>query len=274
MQVKYGFRKELFQFVRTFRMGGLLIAVLSFSAADPLMYRMLQYMVVMMEEMGYDYGEVGSLYNEVMNAPMIHGMSMASICSSLLLVIMLVLMSPAGGEQKKRATIIPFTSGLDYSGYLVPKFVIYPLFTLIGSFAAACISGLLCNALFPDPISTGMILLAALCAGLFNAFIICVYLSAGLCTSHPAITAVSVFIGISLVQIILNALQLDDFNPFTLLNLASGGLYADDFVLADNAANISVAIALTLIIAVLMYLLAYAVLKAKKINNREDKPEF
>ena len=274
MQIKYGFRKEFYHFIRTFRMGGILIAVLSFALADPLMYRMLQYMVAMMEEMGYDYGEVGTMYNEIMTAPMIHGMSMANICSSLLLVIMLVLMSPAGGEQKKRATIIPFTSGLEYGGYLVPKFVIYPLFTLVGTFVAAIVSGLLCNALFTDPVSPAMLLLAAICAGLFNAFIIVVYFTIGLCTSHPAVTTISVFIGISLVQIILNALQLDDFNPFTLLNLAAGGLYSDGFVLSENIANISVAVALTLVISGLLYLLTYAVLKSKKINNREDKPEF
>ncbi|MGN0651270.1 MAG: hypothetical protein ACI4KM_12615 [Oscillospiraceae bacterium] len=274
MQIKYGFRKEFYHFIRTFRMGGILIAVLSFSVADPIMYRMLQYMVEMMEEMGYDYGEVGNLYNEIMTAPMIHSMSMANICSSLLLVIMLILMSPAGGEQKKRATIIPFTGGLEYSGYLVPKFVIYPLFTLAGSIAASLISGALCNLLFVQPIAPQLLVLTALCAGLFNAFIIVVYLTIGLCTSHPAITTVSVFIGISLVQIILNMLGLNDFNPFTLLNLAAGGLYSEDFVLSENIANISVAIALTLLICGLLYLLTYAVLKAKKINNREDKPEF
>ena len=76
------------------------------------------------------------------------------------------------------------------------------------------------------------------------------------------------------MQIILNALQLDDFNPFTLLNLAAGGLYSDGFVLSENIANISVAVALTLVISGLLYLLTYAVLKSKKINNREDKPEF
>lgn len=274
MQIKYGFRKELYHFIRTFRMGGILIAVFSFSLADPLMYRMLQYMVAMMEEMGYDYGEVGTLYNEVMNAPMIYGMSMANICSSLLLVIMLILMSPAGGEQKKRATIIPFTSGLEYSGYLVPKFVLYPLSTLVGTFAASCVSGLMCNLLFDSPIAFEMILLTATCAGIFNAFIIAVYLAIGLCTSHPAITTISVFIGINLVQIILSALQLDDFNPFTLLNFAAGGLLADSFVLSENIANIMVAIVLSFVIGGLMYLLTYAVLKAKKINNREDKPEF
>lgn len=274
MQIKYGFRKELCHFIRTFRMGGILIAVISFAVADPLMYKMLQSMVSMMEEMGYDFEDVGTIYNELMNAPMIYGMSMANICSSLLLVMMLILMSPAGGEQKKRATIIPQTSGLEYSGYLVPKFVLYPVSAFIGAFAAACVSGALCNLLFTEPIPFEMILLGAVCAGLFNAFIIAVYFAIGLCTSHPGIAAASVYIGISLVQIILNALQLDDFNPFTLLNLASGGLYAEDFEINENIVNISVSIALTLLIGGLMYLLTYAVLKAKKINNREDKPEF
>ena len=38
MQIKAGFKKEWFQFSRTFRLWGILIATVSFSLADPLMY--------------------------------------------------------------------------------------------------------------------------------------------------------------------------------------------------------------------------------------------
>ena len=59
------------------------------------------------------------------------------------------------------------------------------------------------------------------------------------------------------------------------LALAAGDVVAvDDFVLADNAASIIVGIVLSVVIAVMMFVLTLSVIKSKKINNQEDKPEF
>ena len=46
------------------------------------------------------------------------------------------------------------------------------------------------------------------------------------------------------------------------------------FVLAVNVASIIVGIALSVVIAAMMFVLALTVQKARKINNQEDKPEF
>lgn len=280
MQVKYGFKKEWLQFTRTFRLGGILLGILSFSIADPLMYWALDLMMkTVMSSMGSvgvtgadAFAEVAGIFGD---ASLVFSGTMAEFCSTSLLIVMLVLMSPCGGEQKKRATIIPSCAGLEFSSYLIPKYVLYPGTVFAASFIACCISGGLCNALFSSgKVEFGMILLAALMCAVFMTFYIVVYMSIGLCSSRPGVVTVLMYIGISLVQIILTSLDLTKFHPLTLRSLVTGEMFAEDFVLADNAASIAVGIALSVVIGVMMYILTLTVLKGTKINNQEDKPEF
>ena len=82
------------------------------------------------------------------------------------------------------------------------------------------------------------------------------------------------YIGVSIVQMILMSLDLTKFHPLTLRSLVIGEMFRDDFVIADNAASIIVGIVLSVVIAVMMFILTLSVIKSKKINNQEDKPEF
>lgn len=280
MQIKAGFKKEWLQFTRTFRLGGILLGIISFAFADPLMY---WGMGLLMQAISDSYGMIGSTSTDIDSAlGMLFGsagttysVTMAELCSTSLLIVMLVLMSPCGGEQKKRATIIPSCTGLDFFNYLVPKYVLYPSVIFVTSFVSCCISGGLCNLLFDsDRIGMGMILLGAVMCAVYMAFYTVVYMSIGLCTSRPGIVTVSMYLGVSLVQIILTSLDLTDFHPLTLRTLVCGGMFSEDFVLADNVASILVGIALSVVIGVMMFILTLTVLKGKKINNQEDKPEF
>lgn len=132
MQIKAGFKKEWFQFSRTFRLWGILIATVSFSLADPLMYWAMNALLGSLTDTDM-YGSIGgavdienSLGMLFGNAGSVFAGTMADLCATSLLIIMLILMSPCGGEQKKRATIIPSCSGLDTFSYLIPKYVMYP----------------------------------------------------------------------------------------------------------------------------------------------------
>lgn len=286
MQIKYGFKKEWLQFTRTFRLGGILIAIFSFAFADPLMYMLLNVMMNYMSNIDYSqmtaslgmgtgadtFEAVSGMIND---SGLIFSMTMADLCATSLLIIMLILMSPAGGEQKKRATIIPSCCGLKYFNYLVPKFVIYPLTVFGGTFLAAMTAGGLCNMLFKENhIDLGMMLLAAFLCAVYAAFITSVYLSIGLCTSKPGVVTVLVYLGTSLVEIILTSLDLTKFHPLTLRALVTGEMFMGDFELSENIVSICVGTLLSIIVMVLMFFMAYAVLNAKKINNQEDKPEF
>ncbi|MBS7370202.1 MAG: hypothetical protein KIG62_08710, partial [Oscillospiraceae bacterium] len=157
-QIKYSFKKEWLHFFRTFRFGGVIIAIFSFAISDPLMYRMMLGMMNMLGEvmsettLSADISAAQDAMSMVTgmfaDAGMVFAMTMADICAMAVLIVTLILMSPAGGEQKKRATIIPMASGLDYYNYLVPKFVMYPSVTFVLTFLSAVIAGGLCNALF------------------------------------------------------------------------------------------------------------------------------
>ena len=289
MQLKYSFKKEWLHFSRTFRIFGMILAIFSFAIADPLMYRALGAIMDMAASGGMDaitgaaavgvqaggadvLGEISSLYND---AGLIFGVTMAEFCSTSTLIIMLILMAAAGGEQKKRATVIPACSGLEHFNYLFPKFIVYPLSVFAVTFVSCICAGALCNALFTvNIVGWDMVVLAAALCSVYMAFITAVYLSIGLCTGRPGIVTVFMYIGTMLVQIILSGLDLEKFNPFTLRSLVSGGMFSDDFVLADEMMSITVGTVLAIAVSVLMFLLCLAVQKAKAINNREDRPEF
>ena len=279
MQVKYGFKKEWLQFTRTFRLGGILLGILSFAIADPLMYAGLNYLMSItvqasepMASTADIMGEMTGIFN---SASLVFSGTMAEFCSTSVLIIMLVLMSPCGGEQKKRATIIPSTARLEASSYLIPKYVLYPGTVFAVSFIACCISGVLCNAMFDlDKVDPGMLLLAAIMCAVYMAFITAVYMSIGLCTSRPGVSTVLMYIGVSIVQIILTSLDLTKFHPLTLRSLVTGEMFSEGFVLEDNIASIAVGVALSFVIGVMMYVLTFAVQKGTKINNQVDKPEF
>ncbi len=285
MKLGFSFKKEWLQFSRTFRFLGLMISVFSLALGTPLLYRAMQYFMGMMNEMSTElaevdpsmqgYGDVFTTTAELLGqGQLIFSMTVADLCNTSLLIAMLILMSPCGGEQKKRATIIPACSGLDYNAYLLPKFILYPAVFVGATFIAAILAGLLCNGLFDCNLSMGTILLAALLCAIYLLFIFTIYMAASLCTSHPAIMTISVYFGQGLIQIILTSMGLSKFNPFALYSLISGQMFAESFSLNDEMANIVVSCVLSVVIAVLMYLLALSMLKAKKINNQEDKPEF
>lgn len=282
-QIKAGFIKEWLHYSRTFRFLGTIIAIVSCAFSNPLLYRLIMMMydsILSSPDMAEALGESGTETFEMAqdmlsSAAVVFPAALNEICVTGMLVVMLLLMAAAGGEQKKRATIIPAAAGLDYFSYLLPKFVLYPCTVAALTFICGTGAGFLCNALFPvGKISAGMILLASLLCAVYVAFIIAVYISIGVCTSRPGVVTVLMVVGTSLVMMILSSLNLTKFQPFTLRSLCTGEMFAEDFDLAANAASMIVGTALSIVIGVIMFFLAYAVLKAKKINNREDAPEF
>lgn len=225
----------------------------------------------MLGEMGMN--DMLDLYKD---AGIMFSTTITTFAAGPILVIMLLLMSAAGGEQKKRAMIVPMCSGLQYKSYLLPKFVIYPTTVFATTFAAAVVSGLLCNMMFENnKVTVGIILLSSLLIAIYNSFIISVYLSLGLCTSKPGVMAALLYVGQMILQTLLSGIGLRDYHPFALLNYVGGEMVMEDFSLAEKAPAIIVSAAISIVISVLMYFLALGVLGAKKTDNQAEKePEF
>lgn len=295
MQLKYSFKKELSHFTHTSRIWGVIIAVFAFAVFMPLLCKAMSNMLVIASQNPLDRNfaavshdtaanaaqpgeaDVAAALEVYSNAGFVFTMTLVAICSYSLLIIMLVLIPAAGGEQKKRAMIVPMCSGLKYQNYLIPKFVVYPLFVFVISFFGAMTAGGLCNSMFSiNRIAFPMVVLAAFMCGVYMAFIFSVYLSLGICTSRPGVMTALVFVGQMLLQSILEGAGLIDYNPFTLLTLIGSGQFGGDAsAITDRGASISVAVALSLAIIVGMYFFALGILNAKKIDNtQEDRPEF
>lgn len=296
MQLKYSFKKEWSHFFRTLRFWGVIAAILGFAVSNPLMFK---FVAVLMNEVmpgisessdsdilnqasinlsnqigGIDISDALSMYSD---AGLMFSVSLASFATYGLLIIMLLLMSAAGGEQKKRAMIVPLCSGLEYKNYLIPKFIIYPLFTFAVSFVSALIAGGLCNSMFEDnKITAGKLLLTALDMSVYMMFIVCIFLSLGLCTSRPGLLVPSIFLGQMLIESLLNSLGLLRYHPFALLSYVDSGIItSSEYPFEDELPSFITAIVLSVVISVMMYFLALGVLKAKKINNQKDiEPEF
>ena len=289
MQIKYGFQKEWLHFSRTFRFGGIIIAIFSVALATPLLYK---FMIALLEWTEGQFsamtagdvftqedidsltgmGAMGELFND---ASIVYSIALADLTATALLIIMLVLMSPCGGEQKKRATIIPSCSGLEFKDYLLPKFVLYPSVIFVTTLLAGIVTGVLCDAMFTEGhIGVPSILLNSFICAVYEAFILCIYMCLGLCMSRPGIATIIIYFGQNLVNIILMNLGLTRFHPFTLYNLISSATIKEGNDISAETASIIVAVVLAVVIAVLMYFITLAVLGAKKINNQEDRPEF
>lgn len=281
MQIKYSFKKEWLHFLRTFRFGGMMICIFSFAAANPLLYKALYALARYMADSGLSQeaasagGDVEVLAEASANAGVVFCGTLLELCATSFLVITLLLMQPFGGEQKKRATVIPFCSGLQYKSYLIPKFVLYPSAMFVGNFLGGCAAGILCNAIFTEgTVAVGTIIFGSLIAAVYSVFALSVYMTLGLCTGRPGIMVIVVYLGQTLLQQLLMYMGLISYNPFTLyFAVSSGVILAEDFG-QNDLISIIVGAVLALIIAFVMYWIALVSLKAKVINNRENKPEF
>lgn len=293
-QLKYSFKKELAQYFRTFKFLGMVLAIFGFAITNPLMAKFSAVLLSSMDGMsmpsqtsqistsfsGADEGLLGSIdisdvvamYN---NGALMFAESLVSFASYSLLIVMLVMRSAAGGEQKKRAMIVPLCSGLQNKNYLLPKFIIYPLSMFAMTFLGGLVSGGLCGALFENwNVSVGMVMLGSLLMAVYMMFVITIYLSLGICTSRPGIMTGAVFVGQMILQSLLEGMGLKDFQPFSLVT-AVNYMFADDGYVSEKMPSILTALGLSLVICVLMYFLALGVLSAKKIDNQEeDKPAF
>lgn len=291
-QLKHSFKKERALFVRRYHLLGMLLGIFGFAVVSPLLCKAMDSMMKIANEMEFPTqtaavsmasggvsGTAGldSMMGMFQSASFSFGYTISQIIAYSLLIIMLVTRSAAGGEQRKRTMIVPMCSGLQYQNYLIPKFVIYPLSTLVLTFLGGMTAGGLCNALFSvDRVSFGTIAFGSLIMAVYCAFIVTIYLALGVCTSRPGLMTGAVYLGQMILPSLLEGMGLTDYQPFSLMSEASLiVMRGEDFELSERLPSIFTAMGLCVVISVLMYFLAWGVLNAKKIDNtEEDKPAF
>ena len=275
--IKSGIKKELMLFTRGFKLLGVIITILAISLLYPFTYKSMELMANQISDMGQQFGgetqgqvenSAASINNMLGSISEMYGGSMvgfktgvSSLTSTGSLVIMLLLMSAAGGEQKKRSVIMPTCAGLSPSGYVMPKFIVYPLAIGLMSFIGGMITGGISNLIYNNELIISDIVFSSVCSAIYMFFITAVYFLAGLSTGRPGISVIIVYAGSTIVPLILQALNIDKYNPFTLQTLLMSSYSEADMN------NFILSTVVSVVLSVISCLLTLMITTLRKIDN-------
>ena len=270
MQVKAGLNKELLAFSRTKKLLILACVFIGLSVFSPLM---IAGMGALMDSMSGTYEELGmdvSGMTEELSSSALLGVSsqISDISFAGLLVFLLLINSFAGGEQKKRSIVIPQSSGLGSTAYILPKFIVYPLtifiLSLLGVFAASVVSALVFE---NNDIVSSRVLMAGVIVGVCNMLYVCLHLALGTATGKAGMSSAICIVASFLLPnffFILDAAPV--YNPFTMNLTAVSVLYGGE-AFSDLIISILIAFALMAV----AYYIALFVQNAKRIDNSGDE---
>lgn len=277
MKLKHALKKELMFFSRTFRMFGVILSIVIFGFADPIMIKgmgaMMSGMAQVVEEQSAGMDEpifteedlgIFEMFSDLSATDMV-SMSVGDFANTSTLIVLLILMGAAGSEQKKRSVIIPRCAGLTSKMYVTPKFIIYPLTGLVSGFVGMMISGGMSALLFEGSVEIMPLLLSAFSVGLYISFIIVLQLTLGLCTAKPGVSVITVLVAASLIPTLLQSFRVDKFNPFALPGVAMSAFKE------INTLNTVVSLVVTVIISLILYFTTLFVLTARQIENEGNE---
>ncbi len=304
--LKTGIKKELMFFTRSFKMGGIIIAAIGIAVLSPLMMKLSGMMLNSLESfdasdldngvsinitlesaagrelrtedmVSLEPGDIMSVFGDDNLAPLGILSAFGDTTSTFLLIFMIVTMSGAGGELKKRSMIIPRNAGLSTKLYVLPKFLVYPLAAAVFSFIAIISAGAVTKLVFASVYELDIIklLLIALIAAVYNAFMITLYFTLGLCTARAGIATIILYGGGAVLSLLFASFGADKFHPFALKNeaqniLMSGGSDVSNLMSSGEADMINIwgSVGVSLLIMILCYFITVFVISAKKVDNR------
>jgi len=266
MQLKAGYSKEMKAFIRTNRFVILISVFVALGILYPLLIRGMGALMIAMSDTYYEMGMDVSVLVEQLGSNSTYGLTNALSALTVigLLVFLILINGFAGGEQKRRAIIIPQNSGLESFSYLLPKFIIYPLsifaFTVISVIIAGVVSVWAFE--YNDIIPINLFVAAAL-AGLFNMFYVCLHLALGTSTGRAGMSsAICIVVSILLSDALSLAGIVPAFNPVTMHVTAT--LIASG---AEMRPGIIVGVGITLALMFTVFAIALFVQNAKRIDN-------
>ncbi len=272
-----GIKKELLMFVRCHKLLGIIILLVAISGAYPLLYKFMEVMMEQMKELGgpAEIGEaVDSMTSAIDSLTALYGGSLANagfytavmgFTNEGFLVIALLLMSTAGGEQKKRSVIMPNCAGLTPAGYVMPKYIIYPILSFITVLLGTLITMGITNVMYNTSLNINDVLISGFSAAVYVMFMISLYMLIGLATGRPGISVIIMYLGTALVSLLLQSVNIDKYNPFALLNMIMVSYnYAD-------MNNFALSIAVSVILSVICCVLTLMVCSLKRFSNTEGE---
>lgn len=272
-----GIKKELKLFTRGFRLWGILIAIVGIALMYPGMYKLIEIMAEMLKAVSAEAGvsadeAISSITNMLDSLTLLYGGSLANVgfftgiasfTAEGFLIMALLLMATAGGEQKKRSVIMPNCAGLTPAGYVVPKFVMYPAMIGVLGFIGAVLTALFSQLMFGGTIPFESIVFSGACVAFYLVFMISIYFLFGIATGRPGIGVVIIYFGSALLPTLLGAFDINKYNPFALQGMIMTAPADADMQ------NFWLSIVVTIVLTVICCLLSLIITTVRKIDNSE-----
>lgn len=289
MQTKAGIKKEMIFFAKTFRMYGVLIAMIVLALLSPAMLKISDIILESIPEIDVEttmqinvdsdedvsIEEIGNPnYNADYDALVeMQGMfeldfayisAIAGITGNAILVLLLCMMGTAGGEQKKRSIIIPKCSGLKATDYVTAKFIVYPVFTFVSTAAISVLAYFFCKLIFDGSLEATVLVRYILSASLYMVFIVSLMLFMGISTGKAGLSVTLIYIGTAIIPSILSLFKVNKYNPFALQHYFTG--FADLSTRA-NKLELIFNVLITIGVIIVFYILTIVILNARQIDN-------
>ena len=270
MQTKASVKKEFLAFSRTKKLVITALVFIGWSILSPLMIRGMGWLMnsfsPIYDEMGMDVAGM----TDFLLASSSLGVTAAvsELSGACLIVLILLINSNAGGEQKKRSIMIPRSSGLRTFGYIFPKFIVYPPIAFILAVAGALSSWGISALIFDyNDVTIAGVLVGGVLAGVSVMFYICAHLTIGTATGHAGLSAAICIIASLLLPNIFAMTGAEYmYNPFTLKIVASS-VVQPGMLSVTPPADIVISAVIALGIMVVMYFIAIFAQNARKIDN-------
>lgn len=296
-QIKAGFKKEFMSFSRSFRLFGMALILLGTVLMSPATMKLsIELMKVMSDTMDQltegmtdeqleQYNQMNeaqmleqmfgafSSFDEIDMSKMSVQMSFSDIGQTGMILVFVLLMAAAGTEQKKRSIMMPRSAGLTPMGYVLPKFVLYPLTVLVLSFLGCMLSNIAAQVCFGGMIDWSLLAFASLTMAVYIMFCAVLYMFIGISTGQPGLSVIYTLIITGLLSMLLPAVNIDKYNPFALTTISNNIVYSDKSAWIENigAANYVLTLLITLAFCAVFFALTWFVVSAKKIDNTGDE---
>lgn len=266
IQTRASFTKEYLAFFRTNRFTIIAASFIGVALLSPLLISGMSALVDFYADLGVDISDLTGMLVSASSIGV--ASSISEIATIGLLIFILLINRYAGGEQKKRAVIIPMSSGLRSFGYIFPKFIVYPLSAfvlgIIGVLASWLVSGWVFEV---NDVTFGVAVLSGMLVGVRLMLFVCFHLTLGTATGRAGMSAAVCIVASFLLP---NFISIADaelmFNPFALELLAVRTVQIG-YATASDVQDMIITVIISVVIMAIMYFIALFAQNAKRIDN-------
>jgi ABC-2 type transport system permease protein len=282
-QINAGIKKELMSSWRKFFIGGMLIVFFGCSFFLPGMSALILAVGEMDltgidEQMGIDsdsFGAMVGLYEGESGLFVAYSGTISMFTSAGLLAVLILMISTAGGEQKKRSIIIPQTAGLTAYGYVLPKFLFYPPIVFAATVGFMFLTNSICYAVFDVAYPLEIVAVTAVLTGFSMMFSLCLYLFFGIVTATPGLSVLYVLAANLVFTETIPAFGINRFTPFSLEYMSNtiilNHMSDADMYSRIGQTNVWITAGITLFLCLVLMLLTLFAMVAKRMDNTADE---